>query len=285
MSGLPAREKLGERLRACRKAAGVTGTELAGRLGVSQSTISKIETGKTRAPQDLVRQWLEHTAVDDEVRTELMELAENSTEISDWQQLHGRGWEAHQKRYSELERSAAGILVFQNAVVPGLLQTAAYTSFLLGTVVGLPPEEVGVGVTSRLARQSVLYEPTTRLRVVVTEAVLRHRLGGPAVMAEQLHRLAELSRLPTVELGIIPIDTGMSSRYGPSFDLYDDLDGTGESLVVVELESGEVREDDPDRVAPYRRRHDIYWSAALTGASATDYLERLARQMTDSIFP
>jgi len=177
------------------------------RLGVVQSTISKIETGKARAPEEVLLAWLDHTGVDDELRAELVELAKASTEVSDWPHLYARGWEAHQKSYSELERSASRELIFQNAVVPGLLQTAAYTSFLLTTVLGLSPEDVGVGVTSRLARQAVLYEPKTRIRAVVTEAVLRHRMGGPSVMPEQLARLAEVSTLPTVEFGIIPIDT------------------------------------------------------------------------------
>lgn len=284
MTGLSARTRLGERLRACRRAAHFTQPELAMRLGVVQSTISKIETGKARAPEEVLLAWLDHTGVDDELRAELVELAKASTEVSDWPHLYARGWEAHQKSYSELERSASRELIFQNAVVPGLLQTAAYTSFLLTTVLGLSPEDVGVGVTSRLARQAVLYEPKTRIRAVVTEAVLRHRMGGPSVMPEQLARLAEVSTLPTVEFGIIPIDTAMPSRYGASFDLFEEVDGSGESLVIVELESGEVREADPGRVAAYRQRHDIYWAAAITGGAATDYVGTLGSRLTTELF-
>ncbi|MCE0768450.1 DUF5753 domain-containing protein [Pseudonocardia kujensis] len=143
----------------------------------------------------------------------------------------------------------------QNAWIPGLLQTAAYTSYLLDAVVALDQDAIGAAVRGRIERQKVLYQRDTHLHVGLTEAVLRHRMGGAVIMAEQLRRLADLSRLPTVELGVIPADTDMPSRYGASFDLFEHLDGRDDdSIVIVELEAGEVREGDPERVRAYRVR-------------------------------
>ena len=57
-----AKSQLGSRLRARRKAAGLTGTELGLLLGISQATVSKLETGQTRRlDEDLIRSWAEHT--------------------------------------------------------------------------------------------------------------------------------------------------------------------------------------------------------------------------------
>lgn len=279
-------KELGDRLRACRRTAGLTGTQLGDLLGIAQSTVSKIETGtgQVRADKDLVSAWLDKTNAGGTARQEINLLVQASSEITDWTTLHARGWHQHQLSYAELERSAAQIKVFQAALIPGLFQTAGYTSYLLGTVVGLSAGDVGQAVTARLERKGILYEPRTRIRVVLAEAVLRHRLGGPAVMSEQLHHLAELSRLPTVELGIIPVDTAMPSRYGASFDLFEELDGTVDSTVVVELEASEYREDDPDRVAAYRRRHAIYWSAAIKEEAAQVLVEQIAEEMTAEIF-
>ncbi|MBW0102128.1 helix-turn-helix transcriptional regulator [Pseudonocardia sp. KRD291] len=279
-------KELGERLRACRKAAGLTGTQLGDLLGVSQSRISKVEngTGQARADKELISAWLDRTDADETTRHDVTTLLEATSEITDWTKLHSRGWHQHQLSYGELERSARGIKVFQNAMIPGLFQTAGYTSYLLSTVLGLSAEDVGQAVTARLQRKSVLYEPGTRIRVVLTEAVLRHRLGGPAVMSEQLHHLSELSRLPTVELGIIPIDTAMPSRYGASFDLFENLDGADDSTVVVELEASEYREDDPDRVAAYRRRHTLYWDSTSNGEEARSLIGQIADAMTAEIF-
>jgi transcriptional regulator with XRE-family HTH domain len=286
---VPAWEKLGAGLRAARRAVvlpsggRLTAKELADRLGVSAPTISRIETG-ARHPGTLLDRWLDETAAPDELRAELQELAEHTAEVNAWRQLHNRGWETHQRDYADLERSATTIISFQNSLIPGLLQTAAYTRFLLETVVGLDADTTAAAVRARLDRQRLLYERGRILRVVVTEAVLRHRLGGEAVMAEQLRRLADLSRLPTVDLGVIPVDTDMPSRYGTSFDLYDGIDGTTDSLVVVELEASELREHDPEKVEAYRRRHASYWAAALTGDAASDLVEAAAQQMESRIF-
>ncbi|MFC5212202.1 Scr1 family TA system antitoxin-like transcriptional regulator [Pseudonocardia sulfidoxydans] len=62
-------------------------------------------------------------------------------------------------------------------------------------------------------------------------AVLRRRLGGEAIMAEQLRQLADLSRLPTVDLGVIPRRHRHSQPLRDEFDLYDGIDGTTDSLV------------------------------------------------------
>jgi transcriptional regulator with XRE-family HTH domain len=284
--GASPRERLGEQLRGYRRKVGLSQPDLAERLGTSQSTVSKIETGKARVDAELARAWLAETGAtdDDGLLAELLTLAESGTSVTDWATLHAGGWEIHQSRYEELERTATRIRNFQNAMVPGLLQTAAYSSFLLTHVVGLGPDQVGSAVTARLERQQILWRPTTRIRVVLTEAVIRHRLGGPSVMVEQLGRLSELAQLPTVELGIVPADTDMPSRYGASFDLFEQLDGQDESVVIVELEAGEVRETEPDRVARYTRRHDLYWSAALTGTAATDLISGVAGEIRRSIF-
>lgn len=139
-------------------------------------------------------------------------------------------------------------------------------------------------VTSRVDRQRLLYKPDARLRIVLAEAVVHHRLGGDVIATEQLSRLIDVARLPTVELGIIPLDTDMTSRYGASFDLYERLNGEDESVVLIELEAGEVYETEPDRVARYARRHDIYWSAARKNDAAIQRIERVREDLDRRIF-
>lgn len=40
----------------------------------------------------------------------------------------------------------------------------------------------------------------------MSEAVLREEVGGPAVLAEQLHRLAEVGALPNVSIRVVPFN-------------------------------------------------------------------------------
>lgn len=281
MPHLDVRVRLGERLRELRKAAGLSGQQVADVLGCTQGTISRIEAGKTRMSPDDVRRWLDTTKAPRDAYDKLVELAERAdVEIAAWRELHAAGWARHQRDYDELEREARSISVWQPSLVPGLLQTAAYTSYLLRDVHGMPDKEVGAGVAARLERQEVLYRPKTRLRAVVAEHVLRHRFGGPAVMAEQLHRIATLARLPTVDFGIVPTNTDMPSAYGTSLVIYESPSGD-ESLVIIELGSSVVRERKPENVELYVRRFATYQAAAIRGDDAARFAEAVANEMTE----
>ncbi|MBN9734958.1 MULTISPECIES: helix-turn-helix transcriptional regulator [unclassified Pseudonocardia] len=278
------RSELGRRLRARRRAGGLTGVELARLIGISQAQVSKVETGQARIDEDLVTAWISHTSdAPDADGPAVTALAADTQQFTSWPALHARGWEEHQQRYEDLERAASRILTFQNALVPGLLQTSRYTHYLMREGLGLDDDQAALAVAARLDRQALLYQPGSRVDVILTEAVLRHRLGGPGVMAEQLRHLADLSSLPTVSLRVIPADTAMPSRYGVSFDLVESADGAG--TVVVELEGGEFREDRAEQLARYRARFAVYERAALGAEASRAVVEELTARMRADLFP
>jgi transcriptional regulator with XRE-family HTH domain len=68
---------LGLRLRLLRRQAGLSGPQLAARLGWSQSKVSRIETDRHAAPAD-VKAWLDATTDDPAVHTEVAALAERA---------------------------------------------------------------------------------------------------------------------------------------------------------------------------------------------------------------
>lgn len=71
MSGPPSRrEQLGRELEHLRKLAGLSGRALAGMLPISQSTISRAESGKTLLSRDEVSAWTDATSADTETRTQ-----------------------------------------------------------------------------------------------------------------------------------------------------------------------------------------------------------------------
>jgi transcriptional regulator with XRE-family HTH domain len=194
---------------------------MAAALGCNQSRISRIETGQTRISPEEVRQWLEAAGAPADTYSPLLELAERAeVEIVSWTDLHAHGWAAHQNDYGAIEREASRILIWQPSVIPGLLQSGAYVRHFLTNVRHLAERQVAEGVAARLNRQDVLYQPGTRLEVVVAEHVLRHQFGGAKVMAEQLNRVASLAWLPTVDLAVLPSDTDMAEVYVPSVVIY-----------------------------------------------------------------
>lgn len=58
-------------------------------------------------------------------------------------------------------------------------------------------------MTVRLKRQQLLQrDPPLQYSAILDESVLRRRIGGPAVMHEQLAHLAEVAKLPNVTLQV-----------------------------------------------------------------------------------
>lgn len=279
------RYALAQRLRECRLAASLRAVDLAQMIGISQGQLSKIENGKRRIDPEQVRRWLEHTHANPAVIEELVEQARRAdVEVTAWKERFASGWDSYQRSYQELERAATKILAYQVSVIHGLLQVPAYSQFIQREVVQLPEDQIAAGVSALTGRQRLLYEPGTQFSVILAEHVLRHRFAGVPATIEQLHRIAQVATLPTVDLAVIPVDTDMPLPYMTSFDLFQMPDDEP-NIAVIELDTQEIRETDPDRVATLARRHQALRDAALTGQAAIDLVLRIAQEVTASIFP
>lgn len=278
------RRALGQRLRGFRTNADLRAVDLAELIGMSQGQLSKIENGKRRITPEQAQQWMQQCRADTTAVDEIAELARRAdTDVTAWKERFATGWANDQRSYTDTEQNATCIRLYQVSVVPGLMQTSDYTEFILREIVGLDGDEIAAGLQARAQRQKLLYRPDTHISAVVAEHVLRHRFPGRAVMIEQLHRLVQLAALPTVDLAVIPTDTDMPLPYMTSFDLLELPNDDGD-VVQVELDTGEVAETEPNRVATYKRRHEALRSYSLTGQDAITLVQRVADENTAALF-
>jgi len=137
-----------------------------------------------------------------------------------------------------VEAEAATIRSYQPEVVPGLLQTAGYARAVIRAGrKGGTAAEIDRRVEVRLERQEVLTraDPAPpRVHVVLNEAVLRRRVGGPDVMHEQLEDLMADRDRANVTLQVLPFDTGAHpSMVGP-FTMMTFLDPGDLGVVYLE---------------------------------------------------
>jgi len=103
------------------------------------------------------------------------------------------------------ERDAVRIHGWEVGAVPGLLQTEAYAeSVIRARHPADSAQAVERIVTARMERQEILSNDRPLLWYVVHEGVLRHRVGGPAVMAAQLDKLIELAAARRIVLQVLP---------------------------------------------------------------------------------
>jgi transcriptional regulator with XRE-family HTH domain len=227
-------EELGQRkdelalaLREARKQAGLTGERLAARCGISQSKISKIETGKVLPSAADVERILTALGLGGERTAELIALARlANTEFQSVRAALQRGLHQKQRELAALEADSQHIRFFLPLMITGLLQTPEYARASLANFPGDHPQ----AIAKRLDRQAALYNPAKRFTFVLTEAAVRWQLCEPRVMAVQMGRLASLSELPNIRLGIIRLDRYVPDGPLNTFTVYDERIATAETF-------------------------------------------------------
>ncbi len=276
----PRRARLAARLRALRATAAPSGNQFAALIGWQQSRVSKLETGKQLPTEADIQTWVAATRPSKSVEAELLGLlaAARIEYVTHRDESRAEGGLAKvQQQQAALESQTTHIAEWQPAMVPGLVQTAAYTRELLEKpdrptmTEGVDPEAV---TTERIRRQDILYQPGRRIELIVGEAALRSTPGTIKTLLGQLDRLVSVSDLPTVELGIVPFPM-MPVMPLSSFSLHDDV-------VYIETLTGEQQLYEPDEVAVYNKAFELLRAASRTGPDAVLLIQRITTELRRS---
>lgn len=249
-----------------RDLAGLSGREMARRLGISQPKMSRIDRGLSLPSMPLVERWLAEGNANEDTRERILALAEAAHgETRPWGDLlDGRDHLQDEAR----ERTAAARLIrnFQPTVIPGLLQTAEYTRSVLA--LGKTTDRAAA-LAARLERQQVLHEPGRRFEFVISEQVLRWA-PGPQALAGQIDRLLSLMTLESVEVAVLESSAAVVVPWH-NFIIREPADGSP-SYVTTELFHGAQKINDTDSVAVYLKAWKQLWQAAVTADKATALL-------------
>jgi transcriptional regulator with XRE-family HTH domain len=249
------------RLRALRKAAGLSQAELGKRVGLTDRMVSHYEVGRYTPSLDTLDRLAEVLAIPADARAELVDqVAELAVEVRSLRaRLRQVGERAVQGDVGAGEQAARVIWVYQSAVVPGLLQTADYMRSMAPLLLPELRDDLDGLVAGRAERQQILYDRTRSLRFLVHESALRARLAPVSVLRGQLDRLVALIRaLPHVEVRLLPFTTTLPAWTVTPFDIVDDH-------VQVELLTSSVALTDPREVDLYRDRFENLWAVAAAG--------------------
>jgi hypothetical protein len=275
----PRRERLAERLRLLRAGRFSSGSEFARHIGWPQPRVSKLETGTQLPTEDDVRAWVRAVDGDSSVEAELLELLAASrveyVSNRDAAKQPG-GLAAAQVGIAAVEAQSTRIAEYQPAMVPGLLQTAAYARELLSpplvSFANPDAAETEALIKARMRRQDILYQPARRVQVVMGEAALRSAPGTVQTLVDQLDRLVGLADLPSVEISVIPFPV-MPTTTVSCFGLYDT------EVAWVETLTGEQTLFDPDEVAVYVEAFEHLVGQAASGADAVSLVQRVSAEL------
>ncbi|MGX7823781.1 helix-turn-helix domain-containing protein [Actinokineospora sp. 24-640] len=286
-SGVSVRQRrVSAELREWRRKAGLTCKAVAEALDVSVAKVSRMETRERGLHADDVSALLGLYRVPQQRRLELLEMVRNCHEPNWWQIVGTALPKDLPKSWTEvadLESRAASIINFETMLAPGLVQTPEYTAEILrGASWDTPPEAlVQKLVAARMGRTRILStRPAPAISLIMDEAVLHRSIGGPRVMADQLHHLLNCARRENVTVQILPFSAGVTPGLeGPSV-LYDLRDGT--SLVYAEGRGTSAFLGEEPAIRRTRLALRKIAKSALSPADSARLIARVAEQLNTS---
>ncbi|WP_267244948.1 helix-turn-helix domain-containing protein [Streptomyces sp. PR69] len=250
-----------------REAAGLTQRELAERVRLHVETISSIEVGRRALKPDLARLMDRILDTKGVLETALDNLPEADL------------FPVWAEQFMDIEREAIAISWYENQVLPGLLQTESYARAVFRCKVPIvTEEEIDALVAARLERQEILRCQTPRtISFIVSEAVVRDRLGGDEVYTETLRHLRDCADLPGVSLQIMPLGRQAHAGLAGPFILLETHDH--ELLAYTETQRGGQLISDADEVSVLSQKYAMLRTQALNQEETKGLLSQLLGEL------
>jgi len=271
------RRRLGQELRRLRELKGMTAEEVAERLLVSQSKISRLENGRRSISQRDVRDLCGVYEVEDQRMVDsLMEMAKDSRQQGWW---HAFG-DVPYSVYIGLETDAASLRVYDPQVVPGLLQTRQYAEALIsGALPETAQAEIDKRVQVRMRRQERVSSGENPLRLwsVMDESALRRVVGGRELMRAQLEHLVEQSQLPHVTVQVIPFEMGAHPGLNGQYAILEFPDTADSSVVYIEGVTSDLYLEKPNDVQKYSVMYEHLRAQALNVEQSRQLIADIAK--------
>ncbi|MGV9963272.1 helix-turn-helix domain-containing protein [Streptomyces olivaceus] len=275
--------KLGAELLRLRDASGRTQQQAAGAISATATKVVKMERGWVPMRDPDIRVLCEFYGVgEDRTVNRLLGLAR-----LDRERRKARGWWKQSPQaealaeYISMEDVAGRIRTWQQAFMPGLLQTPEYTrALVVSEGVWTDPDEIEGVVDVRMKRQERLggSEPL-QLYAVVWEAALRQLVGGPDVMRTQLHRLLELAQLPNVRLQVLPFRAGGHACMAGAFSIVSFAESEAVDVVHIDTIATTVWVEDEVESAAYGSFFDRTARLSLAPRDSLRLIETISEDM------
>lgn len=252
-------------------------------LDFTATKLSRLERGQSSVRASDVALLVDRYAATEDDREWAIETAKQCKQ-------RGR-WTGYRSTYAknfrmavDLEADSTVIRQYQVELVPGLLQTEAYTRALFAlTVPSQVNEHVENSVKARIARQGVLTKTDApEIHFILSESSIRRMAGSPAVMREQLDHVASIGTLRNVHLQVLPFRAQTHpGQAGSPFTTFripsPGKSGPLEFVYLEDVHDGRYL-DDHDSVAAYSSLWARLTSAALDPVESRNFVLRVAAE-------
>ncbi|MEU7292277.1 helix-turn-helix domain-containing protein [Streptomyces exfoliatus] len=272
------RRRLGQELRKLREAKNMTAEQVAERLLVSQSKISRLENGRRSISQRDVRDLCGvYEVEDDRMVDSLMQMAKDSRQQGWW---HAFG-DIPYSVYIGLETDAESLRMYESQIIPGLLQTPAYAEAVIsGAMPESTPTDIDKRVTVRTRRQERIRDEERPLRLwaVIDEGALHRIVGSRQLMVEQLEHLLEQSHLPHVTVQVIPFEMGAHPGISGQYSILEFPDTSDSSVVYIEGVTSDLYLEKAQDVGKYSVMYEHLRAQALNVEQTREFIAEMAKK-------
>ncbi|MEU9115761.1 DUF5753 domain-containing protein [Streptomyces sp. NPDC048483] len=262
-----ARKALGQRLREIRLDAGLTARALAALADWHESKCSRLESGSRSPSEPDLRAWALHCGAP-HLAEDLVTTARGIDGMYvEWRRMERSGLKQAQESVLPLWERTRRFRIYSSWLIPGPVQTGPYIKALLTSIRNRRQlvDDVDAAVRVRMEKQRIVHEGNHRFAIILEESALRYRIGGCEVMAGQLRHLLVAASLPSVSLGIVPLDADRSGLWPvEGFFLFDDVQAN------VELVSAHLTVTQPHEINLYAQTFSTFTELAVYGGAARD---------------
>lgn len=271
------RRQLHTELQRLRLNAGFTQSEVARAHEWSPSKVHRIEKGHVSVGRPDLLALLAHYGVRDQTFIDnLLELARLSRNqpmpFRDYRDL----FSPEIIRFWGYEASASWIGELELLVMPGLLQTPAYTRALIRDGHGVAEDRLERFVQSRRERQRILDRARPpELTFLLDETVLQRAIGGVDVMQAQLRHLLRMAQRPGIRVRVLPLRLGAHAGLRGPFVLLRFAADNDPDIVYIENRRGDsIFENDAAVTDNHRQIFGDLEKRASTAGEVGFYVER-----------
>jgi transcriptional regulator with XRE-family HTH domain len=270
-----ARQRVRRALRRFREGTPWSQGEVAKKLGWSLSKMQRIEAGEVGISGTDLRALLDLYGVTD--GEHINRLVEDAR-ISRRQRYETpRGYREHLTpallELMQFEKRAVAVRAYQPLSYPGVLQTPAVAEAILAAWgQNLSDEERRIRYDVRMARRQHMIDSfgPPDFHLILDESVIKRRIGGLRVTAEQLEDLAAVARRPNVHVRLVPLGKG---AFMPAFGAFQILrlgDDEDEGAVLYrEMNLRDQLVHDPEEVEFYSTAFEDLWRQAFDEHATT----------------
>lgn len=218
--------KYGTTLRDLRRNRSLTGEQLAQKTGLSQSKISKIETGYNENVKfSDIEKILNILNAPQTIQQQILGSL-------DLPQVVSR--QSYKLKYPfqlpfELESKAKVIRNFSLNHIPAVLQTLECRQYQFKRI-GLNDDDYKFALKATIQRQDLLWDRRHKWHFIICESALYTKIGSHTAKLASLDRLEQCMGLDGIKIGIVPLEAGLVVFDVSSFTIYDDVSIVKSSL-------------------------------------------------------